>query len=456
MRDMKGLIARAVRWRCLTMLVVVLMLGLVVGLAAQSQEAAGAAPTTNDQTAVFRSGITLVTTDVIPRDGSGLFQADLTKDDFRVFEDDVQQEIASLVLVHGGRVFNQLLPPPPSQEGIILPPTRARNDTAGRIFIVFVDDLHIVTRDTPRFREVFEQMADNLIHEGDLFAIVTTGPSSIGIDLTYDRSLLYSTADLIMGDGFSPNELIKFVAPGARGPAELNFRAHTAFKTARDIIQSLAQIPNRRKAFIYFSGGYDFNPFEHERLFGQSLQYSDMRNSGDWMSMFGRGDVANTTLGIDDPRIDPFERIARQGAVFADFELAMEILELTTVANRANVSFYTIDPRGLIHGPDPDYQGGTEWFNDWQFTTQNSLRSLAELTGGKAVVNRNDFDDAFQEIDAETSDYYVVGFYSSNPDPTFRTRRLRVEANREGVDVKHRTHYTYARASEQSAAPPPP
>ncbi len=447
--------SRAVQWRSVTTLVLVLMLGLVVRVGTQSQEVAGEAATTDDQTTVFRSGVTLVTTDVIVRDRNGVFQADLTSDDFQVFEDDLPQDVASLVLVHGGRVFNQLLPPPPPQEGIILPPTRARNNTAGRIFVIFVDDLHIVTRDTPRMREIFEDMADNLIHEGDLFAIVSTGPSSIRVDMTYDRSRLYATTDRIMGDGFSPNELIKFVAPGARGPSELSFRAHTAFKTAREIIGMLEQIPNRRKVFIYFSGGYDFNPFEHERIFGQSLLYSDMRNSGDWGRMFGRENVALTTLGIEDPLLDPFELISRQGAVFADFELAMEIMELAAVANRANVSFYTVDPRGLMHGPDPDYTGGTEWFNDWQFTTQNSLRSLAELTGGKAIVNRNDFDEAFQEIDAETSDYYVIGFYSSNPDPTFRTRRLRVEVNRDGIDVKHRTHYTYARANENTGAPRP-
>ena len=83
-----------------------------------------------------------------------------------------------------------------------------------------------------------------------------------------------------------------------------------------------------------------------------------------------------------------------------------------------------------------------EW-RDHVFQTQNSLRLLAELTGGMAVVNRNDFVDAFREIDAETSDYYVLGFYSSNPDPTVRTRRLRVEVNREGVDLRHRTHYSF-------------
>ena len=177
---------RALQYR--SVLTLALVLAVVGGFSAQSQEASSQEAASVDQPTVFRSGITLVTTDVIVRDGDGVFLPDLTVDDFQVFEDDVPQDVESLVLIHGGRVFNQLLPPPPPQEGIVLPPTRARNDTAGRIFVLFVDDLHIVTRDTPRMREVFSQVADNLIHEGDLFAIVSTGPSSIRVDMTYDRS----------------------------------------------------------------------------------------------------------------------------------------------------------------------------------------------------------------------------------------------------------------------------
>ena len=48
------------------------------------------------------------------------------------------------------------------------------------------------------------------------------------------------------------------------------------------------------------------------------------------------------------------------------------------------------------------------------------------------MVNRNTFREAFTEIDAETSDYYVLGFYSSNPDETRRTRRLQVEVDARG------------------------
>ena len=55
----------------------------------------------------------------------------------------------------------------------------------------------------------------------------------------------------------------------------------------------------------------------------------------------------------------------------------------------------------------------TQDWNAYVRETQDSLRVLAEETGGIAVVNQNDFDKALKRIDAETSDYYVLGYYSS-------------------------------------------
>ena len=55
---------------------------------------------------------------------------------------------------------------------------------------------------------------------------------------------------------------------------------------------------------------------------------------------------------------------------------------------------------------------------------------LAEDTGGIAVVNQNDFDKALKRIDADSSDYYILGYYSSNPDPTHRRRKIEVKVNR--------------------------
>ena len=398
-----------------------------------------------DPTAVFRSGVTLVTTDVIVRDRDGVFMPDLAEGDFTILEDGIPQEVASLVLVHGGRVYNQLLPPPPVQEGIILPPTRPVNDTAGRIIVILIDDLHIEANKTPKTRQVFEKLADTLVHEGDMFGIVSTGPSSIRVDLTYDRSRLYSAMGRITGDGFTANELITDVSPGTRGPEELRWRAHVAFKTARDLVRGLEQVQNRRKAVIYFSSGYDFNPFEFERYFARNPMAREFQQGRTYGDIYG---------GMqNNPGLDPFTRLDRQGEVFSDADLAMEIMELTQTANRANASFYTVDPRGLLAGPDVDYNGPAQPWNEWRMRTQSSLRALSELTGGLAVVNRNDFEGAFREIDAETSDYYVLGFYSSNADPTFRTRQLDVAVKREGAEVRSRTHYTFARPPEEAPVP---
>ena len=158
-----------------------------VGLMVTAQESPAPETTLGadlQETPTFRSGVTLVTTDVIPRDGNGLFIPDLDKEEIKIYEDGQLQEIASLVLVHGGRVYNQLLPPPPVQEGIVLPPARPVSDTAGRIFIIFVDDLHLQTRLTPKVRQVFKKVADTLIHEGDLFGIISSGPSAINVQMT--------------------------------------------------------------------------------------------------------------------------------------------------------------------------------------------------------------------------------------------------------------------------------
>ncbi len=72
----------------------------------------------------------------------------------------------------------------------------------------------------------------------------------------------------------------------------------------------------------------------------------------------------------------------------------------------------------------------TQEWNAYVRDTQDSLRVLAEETGGIAVVNQNDFDKALKRIDNETSDYYVLGYYSSNPDPLKRRRKVEIKTTR--------------------------
>ena len=199
-----------------------------------------------------------------------------------------------------------------------------------------------------------------------------------------------------------------------------------AFSTAYDLMGELEKVHNKRKALIYISNGYDFNPFPASRA------KTDQQRAGiqpQAETVEGSGE------SYRNPQDDPSDLFTRTGQVFAEADLARELAELTRTANRANVTIYTLDPRGLVGMPDLDDNINMVEWQDSLRKSQDSMRVLADETGGFAVVNSNDFDRNLKRIDAETSDYYILGFYSNNPDPLRRNRRIEVKATRPDVST---------------------
>ena len=240
--------------------------------------------------------------------------------------------------MHGGRVYQtQTATVAPVREGIILPPSRPVNDAAGRIIIFVIDDLHLEFRDTHRVRRLFRDMAKELVHDGDLFGIVSTGTSSIAIDLTYDRTRMEEAANRITGGGLKPSEIIQQSSTGET-PQEVMHRANVAFETVYDMLNNLQQTQHRRKAVVLISNGYDFDPFASSRAGTADSVFLNNRNV--------------------DPN-DPYNSRMNQGNQFNDAELSMRLAELTRQANRANATFYTFDPRGLVAGRRYRRAGGS-------------------------------------------------------------------------------------------------
>src|SRR6476660_6745625 len=410
-----------------------LLVVLAAGLSAQTPAQPPAQPpasatTTTQQKPTFRVQVDLVTNDIVVRDDKGNFIPDLKKDEFEVYEDGVKQELTSMTVVTGGRVTNVLAPPPPPPpEGIILPPSRPKTDVSGRIFLFFVDDLHLQFHNTGRVRDLFKRISKELVHDGDMFGIVSSGPSSIAVDMTYDKARLEEAIKKIAGSELKPTDIING-SSGAEGPSEVRYRAHVAVSTVNDLLNNLESVHNRRKALVYVSDGYDFNPFQDARLglmepnspFAQNefaRSQNQMRQSDD---------------GTGNSSVDPLTQQQKQSEQFADADLARELGELTRQANRANVTMYTIDPRGLVGMGDIDEQVDPRQWGEFVRKSQDSLRVIAEETGGIAVVNQNDFSKALKRIDAETSDYYVLGYYSKNPDTSKRRRNIEVRVTRTG------------------------
>lgn len=389
----------------------------------------------NPQRPTFTSQVDLVSVDVSVRDRTGQFVPILKREDFTVLEDGVPQNLTDFRLMYGGRelAVEVINAPTAAPEGMILPPTRPVSDVSGRIFIIFIDDLHLLASDSPRVRNLLTQVTNTLIHDGDMFAVVSTGPSSIEVNPTYDRSRLTEAIKKVMGNGMSVEDIL--LAPSSTaGPQEIRHRVHVAFSTAYDLLEQMKTSDTRRKAFVYVSAGYDFNPFTDSRWKQEqernALPEARTGSGGEERPLDGSG---NSTT------INPFD----SGSFgFAQADLVAQLAELTRAANRANATFYTIDPRGLIAGPDINNQHLTtaEWRRHVQ-TTVDSLKTIADLTGGFCICNSNDFKRGLERIDAETSDYYMLRYYSSNPDPLRRVRNIEVKVNRDDVTVVHRTQW---------------
>ncbi|MES1256566.1 MAG: VWA domain-containing protein [Acidobacteriota bacterium] len=421
---------------------------LTAGLAAQS----GAPPAVQQPT--FRVRVDLVTTDVIPRDAKGNFVSDLTKDEFEIYEDGVKQQLTSMTMSHGGRITNVLAPPPVqlTSEGLVLPARRTVNDVSGRIFVFFVDDLHLQFHNTGRVRELFKKISKSLVHEGDMFGIVATGTSAISTQMTYDKKRLDEAIERMTGSELKPEEIINGPS-GGQGPTEVRFRAHVAFSTVNELLRNLEKIHDRRKALVYVSDGYDFNPFQDARLGLMDPSSPFLQNDFQrTLNADAQGQGVTLPTGTDSQSAQ-----MRQAGEFSFADLARELGEVTRQANRSNVTMYTIDPRGLVGMPDVDQPIDPQQWNAYIRNSQDSLRVLAEETGGIAVVNSNDYDKALKRIDAETSDYYILGYYSTNPDPTHRRRKIDIRVTRKGItDVAQRKEYVLRPQMQAPGTPPVP
>jgi hypothetical protein len=124
-------------------------------------------------------------------------------------------------------------------------------------------------------------------------------------------------------------------------------------------------------------------------------------------------------------------------------------------AIRSGVTFWTVDARGLMAGaPLGDASQGSQGnqgmytgaaaqqMSDSLHQSQDTLYALAGDTGGKAFLDNNDLDRGIVDAQNAVSDYYVLGYYSSNTAKNGHFRRVKItlSANAE-ADLNYRQGY---------------
>jgi VWFA-related protein len=392
-------------------------------LAAGVALVAGQAPQTSaPPTPTFKAQVEYVEVDALVTDEEGRLVPDLTKDDFQVFEDGKLQTITSFSLVNipVERAERPLFAARPIEADV---QSNAR-PFDGRIYVLILDDLHVSFFRTPRVRAAARQFIEQNLGANDLMAVIFTGGRAQDAqEFTSNKRLLISAVD-------------KFT--GRKLPSATISRNNEYFRQSVAPIQD-ARIPD---------------PDEQQRVYNTRSLLSTLRQVAEW---FGgvRGRRKTMMLmseGIDYDVTDLFRRfdqpVSAAGSIMAD------IREAVAATARSNVSIYAVDPRGLSDSSDDSIEvqefadhedrsagiGPASLRNEMR-VSQDSLRELAEETGGFAAVNQNDLGDAFARIVRDNSNYYVLAYYPPSDKRDGKFHRIEVKVNRPGLTVRARRGY---------------
>ena len=123
-------------------------------------------------------------------------------------------------------------------------------------------------------------------------------------------------------------------------------------------------------------------------------------------------------------------------------------------AIRANVALFTIDARGLVaqaplgdatHGSPGGlamYNGGSAlaMMNGFQ-RSQDTLYALAADTGGKSLLDVNDLTVGIVQAQKAITDYYIIGYYTSNTTLDGKFRRINISVKDVVAKLDYRQGY---------------
>jgi VWFA-related protein len=131
-------------------------------------------------------------------------------------------------------------------------------------------------------------------------------------------------------------------------------------------------------------------------------------------------------------------------------------------ALKSNVSFYTVDARGLVatapggnasrggaRGGNMNGAGARASASNMQ-SSQDTLYALATDTGGKAFEDQNDLALGIVQAQKDIASYYILGYYSVNTALDGKYRRIKVQIGKDlSAKLDYRTGYFASKQFKQ-------
>ena len=407
----------------------------------------------------FSVEVNYVDVDVVVTDEKGNFVPGLTRDDFEVFEDGKPQKIDTFAYVEipVERDNSFLLEGRPVS-------TDAKSNRvpfSGRLYVIVLDDQDVAAMRTSQVKKSAKEFVDKYMGANDVAAVIhTSGRTDAAQEFTNNKAHLHAAIDKFVG----------------RRMRSLTIERLDSYYQSLSALQNNQEGQESEQQPSTDPGGYSrMEPTDMERGFRAVGVLDTLKQTAEFLSSVRgrRKAVLFFSEGIDYPITDAFG-----GHNATDVIRATQ--DAITAAARANVNFYTIDPRGLV-GMTNEFiemagSGAPEIAGNPAMTTpgtgaaitgilgnkggvfnaqselmaelmlsQGSLRELAEQTGGIASVNTNSLTNTFNQIVQANSRYYVLGYYPPEHKRDGRFHRIEVKTKRTGLRVASRRGYGSAR-----------
>lgn len=366
------------------------------------------AKSSNTFTLSLKAQLVVETVSVKDKDGKPV--ENLTAKDFLITEDGVPQTIKFLE--------HEVLPgtasplaAPTQGEDLKIYKKLARTQLAGessgetkyknhRLLALYFDMSAMQQSEELRALRAAEKFIRTQLTEVDLVSILRYSGGAVDVlqDFTQDRNRLLSILQtMIVGEGQNDIETAGDSNATDAGAAfgqddgEFNVfntdRQLSALQTAAKMLGQL----NEKKSLIYFASGLRLN-------------------------------------GLDN-----------QAQLHATVDTAV----------RAGVSIWPIDARGLVaeaplgdasrasSGNAAMYSGvAAQQTRDSFQQSQDTLHALAGDTGGKALFDNNDLTQGLLQAQQSISDYYILGYYTTNAEQNGRFRKVKIALKTETILAK--------------------
>lgn len=419
----------------------------------------------------FRTETNLVRVDVYATK-DGVPVQDLKAEDFEIFEDNTPQTINS---------FEHIVVTPAGPTEALVEPSsvmRANQlaaDPRRRVFVLYLDTEHVGYEGSYLIKEPLIELMTRIMSADDLVGVMT--PTMSPSQLTFGRrtqvieeglrrnwtwgrrtSIMLDEREELYSQCFPPTKDYETVPSVLAQKMIDRRRERLVLDSLQDLIRHMGAIREGRTAVITVSDGW--------RLFQPDPTMTVLRTDSGGRQAdpipggpppVGVGPEGGLTTRVNNGGFAPSDRTEceKDRAELAMVDHERIFRDLFGEANRNNVSFYPIDPRGLPAfdtpiGPAPPLSPAADRA---QLTMRtDSLHTLALNTDGLALVNSNDLRKQIRRVADDLTSYYLVGYYSTNGKLDGKFRNIKVRSKRPGIEVRSRKGYRAATQEEVDAA----